>query len=145
MSAFYGQVKYPTEVGEHLTHMRTIFERPPNSILLARRLGPLGALLTLIFCTQAFAVNYEDPNLSERKDKIATASFVCIGFLRLNDAFKTCLISNGVTDSTEQKDALDMATSMPSSNAGNNTLQNDSGNSFAESPRTPASATKANR
>ena len=91
--------------------------------------------------TVTHAVNYMDPNLSDRKDAIARAALTCSSFLRLSGEFKRCLNSNGVTEKSEQTDAVEQAASMASGttlNMQNNGPQ-EPADVTAESTRAPAS------
>ena len=91
--------------------------------------------------TVAHAVNYMDPNLSDRKDAIARAALTCNSFLRLSEEFKRCLNSNGVTDKSEQTDAIEQAASMASGTTLNmqNNGRAEPADVTAESTRAPAS------
>ena len=120
-----------------------VSSRPERSLAIKCAVA-FGVVLST---TVAHGVNYMDPNLSDRKDAIARAALTCSSFLRLSEEFKRCLNSNGVTEKSEQTDAIDQAASMASGTTLN--LQNNGraepADVTAQSTRAPAStSTKSN-
>lgn len=61
----------------------------------------------------AHAINYDDPNLSDRRDVVARAALNCNSFRGAREQFDACLVSQGVTDLSEKSEAASIAKAVP--------------------------------
>lgn len=81
---------------------------------LYKRSLVIGLMLLLsIAGSSAWAINYDDPNLSDRRDVVARAALNCNSFRSMREQFDACLVSQGVTDMTEKTEAASIAKAVP--------------------------------